>query len=184
MEAVARTFRPLWRTKRNFEVSMAGENILLIAFELEIDVEKVLQGEPWVFDRHLVVLQRYDSSSPVQELSFDRTSFWVQIHNLPLSLMIVEAAVSLGETLGVVIVPSDTTEMKGVNFMTVRVAVDVTKPLCRGRVITWDQGREGWASFMYERLPKICYWCRHLSHDVKECPVWLSSKWDLLGAEQ
>lgn len=75
IEAVARTFRLIWLTKRNFKVSMAGENILLIAFELKIDVEKVLQGEPWVFDRHLVVLQLYDGSFPVQELSFDKTSF-------------------------------------------------------------------------------------------------------------
>ena len=54
--AVARTFRPLWRMKRNFEVSMAGDNVVLIAFEWEVDVEKVIEGEPWVFDRHLVVL--------------------------------------------------------------------------------------------------------------------------------
>ena len=148
---------------------MADENILLIAFELEINVVKVLHGEPWVFDRHLVVLQRYDGSSPVHELSFDRTSFWVQIHNLPFSLMTVEAAVSLGETLGVVSKPRDTSEMMGGNFMRVRVAVDVTKPLCRGRMIIWDQGREGWVSFMY---------------DDRECSVWLSSKGELSGAEQ
>lgn len=73
--------------------------------------------------------------------------------------------------------------MKSGNFMRVRVTVDVTKPLCKGRVITWD-GREGWVSFMYERLPKICYWCGHLSHDVKECTIWLSSKGDLSRAEQ
>lgn len=95
----------------------------------------------------------------------------------------MEAAGSLGETLGVVTVPRDTSEMKGVNLMRVRVAVDVTKPLRRGRVITWDQGRERWALFMYKRLPKICYWCGHLSHDNKECQVWLSSKGDLSGAE-
>ena len=35
IEAVARTFKPIWRSKRNFEVSVAGDNILLIAFELE-----------------------------------------------------------------------------------------------------------------------------------------------------
>lgn len=162
---------------------MAGENILLFAFELEIDVEKVLHGEPWVFDRHLVVLQQYDGSSPVQELSFDRTSFWVQIHNLPFSLMTVEAAISLGESLGIVSIPRDKSEMKGINFMRIRVAVDVTKPLCRGKVFTWDQGREQWASFMYERLPKFCYWCGHLSHDDKECPVWLDSKGDLSEVE-
>lgn len=67
--------------------------------------------------------------------------------------------------------------------MRVRVAVDVTKPLCRGRVMTWD-GREGWVLFMYERLSKICYWCGRLSHDDKECAVWLSSKGDLSGAGQ
>ena len=87
IEAVARMFRPIWCTKRNFEVSIAGDNILLIAFEWEVDVEKVLQGEPWVFNRHLVVLQRYDGFAPIMDLSFDRTAFWVQIHNLPIEYM-------------------------------------------------------------------------------------------------
>lgn len=86
--------------------------------------------------------------------------------------------------MGIVLKPRDTLEMKGGNFMRVRVAMDVTKPLCRGRVITWDQGREGWVLFMYNRLPKICYWCGYLSHDDKECIVWLSSKGDLSGVEQ
>ena len=184
VEAVARTFRPIWRTKQNFEVSMAGDNILLIAFEAEVDAEKVIQGEPWVFDRHLVVLQRYDGSVPVTDLCFDRTSFWVQIHNLPFSLRTVDAAVSLGETLGIVTKPKDEAEMKGGQFMRVRVAVDVTKLLCRGRMITWDQERDGWASFMYERLPNICYWCGLLSHDDKECEMWLRSKGGMSTDEQ
>ena len=68
--------------------------------------------------------------------------------------------------------------------MRVRVVVDVTKPLSRGRMITWDQGREGWVSFMYERLSNICYWCGLLTHDDKECDVWLNSKGTLLVEEQ
>lgn len=86
--------------------------------------------------------------------------------------------------MGTVEQQRDAVEMKGGNFMRVRVAVDVTKPLCRGRMITWDHGREGWVSFMYERLPNICYWCGHLSHDDKECVVWLSSKGALSREEQ
>ena len=183
IEAVARTFRPIWHPKRNFVVSAAGGNIQLISFELGVDAEKFLQGEPWAFDRHLVVLQWYDGSCPVQDLSFDRTLFWVQIHNLPFSLMTVEAAISLGSTLGMVSRPKDGVEMKGGNFMWVRVAVDVTKPLSRGRMIMWDQGREGWVSFMYERLPNICNWCGLLMHDDKDCDVWLNSKGTLLVEE-
>ena len=49
--------------------------------------------------------------------------------------------------------------------MRVRVAVDVTKLLCRGRMITWDQARDRWVSFMYKRLPNICYWCGLFLHD-------------------
>ena len=84
IEVVARTFRPLWRTRRDFKVSDAGNNIVLFEFELEADVVKVLLGEPWSFDRHLVVLERYDSSTPVKNLKFNTTSFWIQIHNLPI----------------------------------------------------------------------------------------------------
>ena len=84
IEVVAQTFHPLWRTRRDFEVSDAGNNIVLFEFELEADVVKVLLGEPWSFDRHLVVLERYDSSTPVKNLKFNTTSFWIQIHNLPI----------------------------------------------------------------------------------------------------
>ena len=50
LEVVAKTFRPLWCTKHIFEVSDAGDNMLLFAFETVEDVEKVLLGEPWSFD--------------------------------------------------------------------------------------------------------------------------------------
>lgn len=77
IEAVAKTFHPIWRTRGNFEVSDGGNNVLLIAFELEVDAEKVIQGEPWVFDRYLVALERYDGWVLVHNLSFENTAFWV-----------------------------------------------------------------------------------------------------------
>lgn len=86
IEVVARTFRPIWRTRGNFEINDAGGNVILFYFELEVDAVKVLMGEPWAFDRHLVVMERYDSSVPIQDLKFNSTSFWVQIHELPFSL--------------------------------------------------------------------------------------------------
>ena len=39
-------------------------------------------------------------------------------------------------------------------------------------------------SFMYELLPNICYWCGLLSHDDKECEMWLRSKDGLSTEEQ
>ena len=75
LEAVARTFRPIWRTRGSFEVNDAGNNMVLLDFEFEVDAVKVLMGEPWTFDRHLVVSERYDGSTPIQNLQFKSTSF-------------------------------------------------------------------------------------------------------------
>ena len=136
IKAVARTFRPIWCTRRNFEITSTSDNLVLIAFELEVDVKKVLQGESWTFDRHFVVLQRYDGITPVMNLSFNKTSFWVQIHNLHFSLLTVEAVFSISETLGTVMKPKDINEKRGGNFMRVRVAIEIRKPLCRGRKIS------------------------------------------------
>lgn len=77
VEVVAKTFRPIWRTRGNFEVCDGKDNVLLIAFEMEVDAEKVIQGQPWVFDRHIVALQRYDGSVPIHDLVFKTTTFWV-----------------------------------------------------------------------------------------------------------
>lgn len=57
------------------------------------------------------------------------------------------------------------------HFMRVRVRIDITKPLCRGRKIGPSDGKEGWVNFKYERLPNLCYWCGRLTHHDKECSV-------------
>ena len=37
---------------------------------------------------------------------------------------------------------------------------------------------------MNERLPNICYWCGSVSHDDKDCSLWLQSKGTLNLEEQ
>lgn len=91
--------------------------------------------------------------------------------------MTPEAAVEIGETIGPVTVSRDVAKMKGGGtFMRVRVNVDISKPLCRGRKVTFDDDLENWVSFQYERLPNICFWCGMLSHDDSDCELWMSSK--------
>ena len=75
IDVVAKTFRPLWRTSNDFCIQDAGDNHLLFTFELESNLENVLMGEPWFFDRHLVVPQRYDGISPMEKVDFLKLSF-------------------------------------------------------------------------------------------------------------
>ena len=46
-------------------------------FEVEVDAEKVLQGEPWAYGKHLVVFQHFDGKLALKDLEFRFCSFWI-----------------------------------------------------------------------------------------------------------
>ena len=62
--------------------------------------------------------------------------------------------------------------------------IDITRPPYRGRIISLGPNDDRFISFKYERLPNICYWCGLVSHDDKECSLWLSSKGSLKVDDQ
>ena len=51
----------------------------------------------------------------------------------------------------------------------VRVEIDVTRKLIRGRKINIEKGEARWVHFKYEHLPNFYYRCGLLEHDLKEC---------------
>ena len=87
-----------------------------------------------------------------------------------------ETAIELGETLGEVSTKETKKEMVGGDFVRVRVKIDVSKPLSRGRRIVLDEDIETWVAFKYEKLTNFCYWCGMVSHEEKECEKWLAGK--------
>nr|POE93752.1 hypothetical protein CFP56_30522 [Quercus suber] len=144
VEAIGRTFKPLWRAKKEFKVREAGDHILLFVFELESNAERVLTNEPWTFDKHVVLLQRFDGSTPARYLRFTKLKIWVQIHGLPMRMLDSETTIEIGETLGQVIPCENSCEQVGGDFLRIQVEIDVSKPLCCGRRIALDETKEIW----------------------------------------
>ena len=68
--------------------------------------------------------------------------------------------------------------------MRVRVTIDISQPLCRGKVVLLDSGKEMWVPFKYERLPSLCFWCGCLSHDDRDCELWVESEGSLTPESQ
>ena len=176
MEAIGRTFKPLWKARNEFKIREAGDHILLFVFELKTNAERVLAQEPWSFDKHLVLFQRYDYLILAKHLRFTKIMFWVQIHGVPMRMLDSETAIELGETLGEVSTKETKKEMVRGDFVRVRVKIDVSKPLSRGRRIVLDEDIETWVSFEYEKLTNFCYWCGMVFHEEKECEKWLAGK--------
>ena len=161
-----------------------GNHTILFIFDNEEEVEKILEGEPWSFDKHLVMIKQYDYSIPVQDLVFEHVTLWVQVHDIPTNYLSRKIAEKLCEAARKVSTEPTLAEVDRGNVMRIRVTVDTTLPLCRGRVFTLEDGSKGWASFKYERLPNVCYWCGRLDHFYRDCDRWIQSSGILTKQDQ
>lgn len=63
IEATGQTFKPLWKTRRSFQAQDVRNHVINFVFETDNDAKRVLMNEPWRFDKHLVLFQRYESGS-------------------------------------------------------------------------------------------------------------------------
>ena len=82
VEAIANTFTPLWRMKNEFRVTKESDHVVLFTFDNQTDMERVLNTEPWSFDKHLMILHRYDKEVDVLDIEFNTVTFWIQVHDI------------------------------------------------------------------------------------------------------
>nr|XP_023917062.1 uncharacterized protein LOC112028599 [Quercus suber] len=177
LESVARVMKSVWRTKHDFEVSDLGENKAMFLFQTKEDMEKVLLLSRWSFDKYLLILHKLVRGEVVKEIKFNRSSFWVQIHGLPIMCQTKEVGMSIGATLGEV--EKVDANGKGFclgSFLRIRVLLDISLPLCRGRKVRLGEYGLKWVDFRYERLPIFCYLCGKVDHDEKDCLQGIRSK--------
>ena len=121
---------------------------------------------------------------PIRELSFTWMIMWVQIHDILFHYLNRRVAEEICEVVRAVDRTTSTDEMEGGNFMRVRVSINISLPLCHGRIITLEDGGEVWVKFRYERLLNICYWCECLTHSDRDCEVWINSDGTLKAGDQ
>ena len=110
------------------------------------------------------MIQRYDNSIPLRDFLFDQVSIWIQAHDIPVCYLNREVAEDLCEAVEVVNRDSIITDVDRRCVMRIRVRVDVSLPLCQGRICSLENGSRGWVSFKYKHLSNICYWCGCLNH--------------------
>ena len=76
MEIIAKTFTPLWRARNGFKIQSFGDHKILFTFNNKEDVDIILEGEPWSFNKHLVVMSRYENESSLEDIQFEKTKLW------------------------------------------------------------------------------------------------------------
>ncbi|KAL0002242.1 hypothetical protein SO802_016023 [Lithocarpus litseifolius] len=152
------------------KINEVEDELYLVEFEDGRDKKRIMETCPWTYEKYLILLREFEGEQVPKDISLWQSSFWVQIHNLPLKSRTRETGRAIGASMGEVL-DIDVVE-SGVHwgkFLRVRVLIDVTKKIVRGKRIVIEGGEQRWVAFKYERLPNFCYHFGLFSHGLKEC---------------
>ncbi|XP_059436686.1 uncharacterized protein LOC132169716 [Corylus avellana] len=158
-----------WKPSGNLSSRVLGENLFFLEFEHEWDKIRFLEGRPWVFEGYLFSVEEFDGLTPPTQIVFEKIAFWVRMLKLPLACMSKDVGTLIVSTMG--FFEEVDIDIDGVGwgeFLCVRIQLDLTKPLSRGRFLKL-QGKSVWVDFQYERFPRYCFNCGIINHGKAGC---------------
>lgn len=163
------TMKKLWNPSRGLTCRDLGSKLMSFQFNSSRDLKRVMDMEPWHFNKHVLVLkQRTDEIQP-SAMKFNTIPFWIRIYDLPkirrTELTLRQIGSRFGEVLEV-----DSSTLSGITrSVRVKVMINLEKPIKRGTKIQIGKADPCWLPAAYERLPSFCYWCGLLGHTHKDC---------------
>lgn len=156
--------KSIWKTRKKFELQLARQNLFLIVFEIEEDLETVLEGHPWLFRKNLVIFYCLTKPMERSQIRLNSSPFCIKIGPCLPEFDKKDLLHAIGVTFGGVL----RSEING-KFCHLRIILDVQKPIRRGIFVSKDNQRKSWISFKYEKLPTFCFGSGRMGHGLQEC---------------
>ncbi|XP_060673331.1 uncharacterized protein LOC132803803 [Ziziphus jujuba] len=162
--------RHVWFTDEEVRVDHLHPNVFLFCLKSVLDRNRIWRKRPWSINGAHLVLREWRPDSSFEEINFHLSTFWIQIHGLPLQYMTRENALKIRGLFPTVLQCEYTsrTNIIGMKYMRLQVEVDTSKPLLKGFFQKVGNGGS-WIKFAYERLAEFCYNCGKLEHGKGIC---------------
>ncbi|CAN1243398.1 hypothetical protein LINPERPRIM_LOCUS5673 [Linum perenne] len=161
----------VWQPGRGISIEDLGNRLVLFRFYSKIDLRWVLDNGPWTFDDYLLVLHEMKEGEDPTRVPLHQAAFWVQIHNLGSGFFSESIGRALGNYIGTYVAYDTKNAYSFVNhFMRIRVLLDVTEPLKKGKKVRNPGSPWTMSNFKYERLPTFCY-CGKIGHLDRLCEI-------------
>lgn len=125
----------------------------LIQFFHKLDLNRVMEGGPWSFDNHPLIMHQLRLGDILLQVPLNSLSFWVQIYNIPHGLFTERVGRSLGNFIGTFQAYDESNWGAAWKpYMRIKVAVNVEQPLRRWKKIKMGSGNPTQVDFKYELL--------------------------------
>ncbi|MBA0548826.1 hypothetical protein Golob_019898 [Gossypium lobatum] len=181
------TMADLWHLIEGICITELGEKQYFFQFFHEVDIERVVDGIPWFFNNHLLILQKVPVGINPAVLELNNTEFWIQVHELPPGLMNASMAKQFGDFYGKFIEYDTSIPTLGLQkYLRIRVCLDVTAPLKRKKKVLVGKSMVVYARFKYVKLSLFCFIFGKLGCGESYCPFRLTIEpskivfgWDL-----
>ncbi|XP_030479412.2 uncharacterized protein LOC115696660 [Cannabis sativa] len=169
-QAMQHKMASLWRPVRGLFVKELDPNRFLFQFYHEMDIERVIEGSPWTFDRVPLVFERLKSGDNPRMVVLNHLDFWVQLHEMTSGFKSVTVVKDIGNYIGK-FQKTDPNDFKGVwrDYLRVRVSVCVDAPLKKRMRLQMKNGPICNVKFKYEDLTTFCFVCGVLGHSERFC---------------
>jgi hypothetical protein len=89
-----------WDFAVPFSSVVLGPNRFLFKFSKQEHISKIFKHTTWNVIGSLLVLQCWSLAATLNELQFNKSHFWIQIHGLPLLNMSIKNTIAIGKGLG------------------------------------------------------------------------------------
>ena len=104
----------------------------------------ILDRSSWFFDNRLIMLKRFTNGVSSENVTFQRSPFWIRVFNIPIKIMNATVGNYIDNEIGIpLLVDAPKSGLAWGPFLCIRVDVDITKLLMRGKMIQIEGMEKG-----------------------------------------
>lgn len=159
----------IWCNPTGFKITELENNLYQFSFEKEVDINRILKGEPWIIRNVWLKLYLWNRNTNIQELDFTHAPLWIQVWGLPLHCKTIAMGHQIGAQIGKLEEAAIYEYPNNAKIIKVKVQYNISNPILAGMYIDNENDEINWVDFRYENLPLFCFKCGLIGHSNDNC---------------
>ncbi|KAI4390192.1 hypothetical protein MLD38_002329 [Melastoma candidum] len=167
---VKRVCLQLWSKRGLTQVSPAGPKRILLKFENEIMLDRILDRSDWHVAGCPILLRKWSVGIQLSDQELRTVPCWVQLSGIPLELWHKEGFIYLASVLGVPLkVDGRSGRMANIGTARIQVSCSAVKEMKRKIEVEGEDGTSIEIDVHYENIPLRCKECQVFGHSDSQC---------------